>query len=203
MRKERGYYNQLIPELQATDTKAYEEFMRMDHFHFQVLVNELSQSLYKQDTIMRESIKPAEMCCLTIRYLATGESFRSLEYQFRISRHTISRIVIEVCQAIFEILGPKYLCVPSGNEAWTKISNKFKLRWNMPNLLGAVDGKRILLQQPDNSGSHFYDYKGNLILSILPHAVKYLRKKTWQTLSIDLIATMLYFCGSIILIFCS
>ena len=164
MRKERGYFYQLIPELQVTDTKltkAYQEFMRMDHLHFQQLVNELSKRLYKQDTIMRESIKPTEMCCLTIRYLATGESFRSLEYQFRISRHTISRIVIEVCQAIFELMGPKYLSVPNGNEAWSKISDKFNLRWNMPNLLGAVDGKRILLQQPDNSGSHFYDYKGN------------------------------------------
>jgi hypothetical protein len=160
LRKERGYYHQLIPELRATDTKAYQEFMRMDHFHFQLLVDELSPRIYKQDTIMRESIKPAEMCCLAIRYLATGESFRSLEYQFRISRHTISRIVIEVCQAIFEILGHKYLLVPNGREAWKKISNKFQFRWNMPNLLGAVDGKRILLQQPDNSGSHFYDYKG-------------------------------------------
>ena len=58
-------------------------------------------------------------------------------------------------------MGPKFLSVPNGNEAWGKISDKFNLRWNMPKLLGAVDGKRILLQQPDNSGSHFYDYKGN------------------------------------------
>ena len=45
MRKERGYYNQLIPELQATDTKEYEEFIRMDHFPFQLLVNELAPRL--------------------------------------------------------------------------------------------------------------------------------------------------------------
>ena len=151
----------VIPGLLATDTKAYQEFMRMDHLHFQQLVNKLSKRLYKEDTIMCESIKPAEMCCLTIRYLATGEYFRSLEYQFRISRHTISRIVIKVSQAIFELMGPKFLSVPNGNEAWSKISDKFNVRWNMPKLLGAVDGKRVLLQQPDNSGSHFYDYKGN------------------------------------------
>ncbi len=124
-RKEQGYFDQLLPELQVTDTKAYQEFMRMD---FQLLVNELSERLHKQDTTMRESIKPEEMCCLTIRYLATGESFRSLEYQFRISRHTISRIVTDVCRALFEIMGPKYLAVPSGYEAWNKISENFNLR---------------------------------------------------------------------------
>ena len=90
---------------------------------------------------------------------------------------------MEVCQAIYEILGPKYLSVPNGNEAcWAKTSSKFTLRWNMPNLLGAVDGKRMLLQRPDNSGSHFYDYKGNLILfqyaSTCCHICK---KKTLQT----------------------
>ena len=61
---------------------------------------------------MRESIKPHEMVCLTLRYLATGETFRSLEFQFRIGKKTISRIVNEVCEAITEILGPRYLNTP-------------------------------------------------------------------------------------------
>ena len=61
-------------------------------------------------------------------------------------------------------MGPKYLSVPNGSEAWSKISDKFNLRWNMPNLLGAVGGKRVLLRQPDNSGSHFYDYNSNYII---------------------------------------
>ena len=162
LRKTRGYFHQLVPELQVTDTRAFQEFMRMDHAHFQELVQNLSRRLCKRDTSMRECIKPAEMCCLTIRYLATGESFRSMEFQFRMSRHSISKIVLEVCQAIFEIMGPKYVAVPTENEAWYNISEKFNMRWNMPNILGAVDGKRILLQQPVNSGSHYHDYKGTV-----------------------------------------
>lgn len=159
-RNKKGYFHQLLPELAVHDTPSFEKFMRMDFAHFEKIVGFLSEKLYKQDTVMRESIKPAEMCSLAIRYLATGESFRSLEFQFRISRHSISRIVMEVCQALYEIMGPKYLATPKSQEDWLKISEKFEARWNFPNALGAVDGKRILLQQPKNSGSHYHDYKG-------------------------------------------
>ena len=46
---------------------------------------------------LRSSIKPAERPRLAVmlRYLATGETFKSLEYSFRISRTMISSIVIE------------------------------------------------------------------------------------------------------------
>ena len=37
---------------------------------------------------------------------------------------------------------------------------KFEERWNLPNILGAIDGKRIILEQPINSGSRYHDYKG-------------------------------------------
>ena len=46
------------------------------------------------------------------RFLASGESFRSLHFQFRISRPAISYIVTEVCEAIPKKLGPSYLKVP-------------------------------------------------------------------------------------------
>ena len=41
---------------------------------------------------MRESISAAERMALTLRFLATGESFHSLAVQFCISRHAISYI---------------------------------------------------------------------------------------------------------------
>lgn len=73
------------------------------------------------------------MCCLVIRYLVTGELFRSPEFQFRISRVTILKLVIEACQALYEAIGPKYLATPKSQEGWLKLSEKFEAQWNFAN----------------------------------------------------------------------
>lgn len=62
----------------------------------------------KKDTLMRESIKPDERVAVTLRYLATGQTFKSLVYSFRLRCTCISSIVVETCKAIFTILGPTF-----------------------------------------------------------------------------------------------
>ena len=159
-RKEKGCYHNLFQELSVEDTASFQEFIRKDKMHFNYLVKKLYPRLQKTDTVMRESIKPPEQCCLFLRYIASGESFRSLEYQFRLSRRSISRIVSNVAQALIGVFQKQYLRTPSNAEEWMVISEKFFQRWNFPNLIGAVDGKHIVLEQPNNSGSHYRNYKG-------------------------------------------
>ena len=88
-----------------------------------------------------ELIVPVKRRTLTLRFLATDESFRSLHFQFRISRPAISYIVTEVCEAIPKKLGPSYLKVPSSEQERLQIAKQFEEKWNFPNCLGAVDEK--------------------------------------------------------------
>nr|CAI5842271.1 unnamed protein product [Callosobruchus analis] len=60
---------------------------------------------------MRDGITPAESLAVTLRFLATGDSYHSLAYLFGIPVCTISRIVPEVCSAIFNVLKEEYLHV--------------------------------------------------------------------------------------------
>ena len=65
------------------------------------ILNATEPDICKQSTKMvGELIVPVKRRALTLRVLATGESFRSLHFQFRISRSAISDIVTEVCEAI-------------------------------------------------------------------------------------------------------
>ena len=70
--------------------------------HFNYLVERLYTHLLKEDTFMRKSIKPAKQVCVFLRYVASEETFRYLEYQLRISRRSIGRIIYTVAEALTE-----------------------------------------------------------------------------------------------------
>ncbi|KAJ8928517.1 hypothetical protein NQ314_018933 [Rhamnusium bicolor] len=59
----------------------------------------------------RETISTTDKLIITLRYLATGESFRSLIFNYRVSESTISLFVPVVCEAIYEELKEEYLKV--------------------------------------------------------------------------------------------
>lgn len=52
------------------------------------------------DTNMREAIPSKTKLMITLRYLATGDSFKSLEFFFKIPKSTISKFLVEVLDAI-------------------------------------------------------------------------------------------------------
>nr|XP_027221791.1 uncharacterized protein LOC113813923 [Penaeus vannamei] len=89
------------------------------------------------------------------------ESQKSLGYQFRISHNLVSSIIPEVCKAIYQVLHEQYLKAPSTERDWKQVAEEYYKQWNFPNCIGALDGKRVLIAKPRNSGSEFYDYKGH------------------------------------------
>lgn len=100
------------------------------------------------------------------RFLATGESFRSLAFQFRISHSWISVIVREVLAAICQRL--KNIAMPEPTEDMLKkVSDEFYQMWNFPNCCGAIDGKHIRVVCPDNSGSLYFNYKSFFSIVLL------------------------------------
>lgn len=89
----------------------------------------------------------------------SGESRRSLEFQYRTSHSLISNIIPEVCDAIFTSLKNTYVKLPTTAGEWQQVANLFSTLWNFPMCMGAMDGKRFLIRKPGNSGSEYYDYK--------------------------------------------
>jgi len=94
-----------------------------------------------------------ELCAF--RFLATGESFRSLSFRFRMGLSTVQGIVKD----IWSRLNPEQLPVPDV-KIWEQTAKEFFDRWNFPQCVGAMDGKHIHLKAPFNSGSKYYNYKG-------------------------------------------
>ena len=107
---------------------------------------------------------------LCSRYLATGESFQSLSYQFRVGTSTISKIVTEVCDAIWVTMKGRYMAIPNTSQEWQEVADNFFARWDFPNCIGSIDGKHIVITCPPNTGSMHYNYKGTFSIVLMAMA---------------------------------
>ena len=137
----------------------------MDVDHFDELVHLLISLLLKKDTNMRECIKPEEMCCVTLRYLASGKSFRSLEYQFRITKKAISYIVQEVSLAIIKTLGKEYLKTPNTTEEWINIAEKCFITDGIFQMGLVVSTESILFYSNQRTLDHIIETTKEVIVS--------------------------------------
>lgn len=67
---------------------------------------------------------------------------------------TVRKIDKEVCEAIWDNLGPLFMPEPT-EEMWIKVAERYKTMWHFPNRIGAIDGKYINIQCPINAGSTY------------------------------------------------
>lgn len=63
---------------------------------FDFLLNSIGPKIARKNTSFRQAISVQERLALTLRFLATGDSYASLQYLFKISKQAISCIVPEV-----------------------------------------------------------------------------------------------------------
>ena len=147
-------------ELRAEDDTAFRNFMRMPPPMFDELLNRLQDRLTKEETNMREPIAPGLKLALTLRHLASGNKYTSMQYGWRVPDNSISVIVREVCQAILDEYLDECMTCPSTPDGWRAVAEKFNSRWNFPHTCGAIDGKHVACRAPWNSGSDYYNYKG-------------------------------------------
>ncbi|KAK5648279.1 hypothetical protein RI129_003171 [Pyrocoelia pectoralis] len=135
-RRNRGSLHLIKQEFKAdrdqfkADRDQFKQYLRMDEGTFNKLLKLVEKRITKLDTSFREAISAQDKLIITLRFLATGETYRSLMYTFRVSKSTIS------------------LFVPLS-------------KWNTPNVVGAMDGKHVVLRAPRSAGSTFYNYKGD------------------------------------------
>ncbi|ESO93725.1 hypothetical protein LOTGIDRAFT_100028, partial [Lottia gigantea] len=73
----------------------FKNFLRMDANSFDELLDMITPLIEKQKTNMRDPISPNERLSVTLRYLATGNSFQDLKFNTAISPQAIGKIVID------------------------------------------------------------------------------------------------------------
>ena len=73
-------FHTIFHELAVDDTPGFSEYLRIPYSTFVERVELIIPKIAKHNTIMTDAISPSERFAICIRYLAIGETFRSLSY---------------------------------------------------------------------------------------------------------------------------
>lgn len=155
-----GHYHQLMQELRLDDQASFYNFLRITPPMFDELLQRILPLIEKQDTNYRKALEPGMKLAITLRHLASGDSYVTLQYEFRVAKNKISLLVKEVCNALTMELRNEVISCPVNRAAWQDISEAFNLRWNVPHACGALDGKHVAIKKPPGTGTMYHNYKG-------------------------------------------
>ena len=103
---------------------------------------------------------------LIFSFLATGDSYNTLATQFCVAISTIQKAVNQTCAAIWDELQEEYMPVPDMNH-WCGNEQGSCTRWSFPNCIGAIDGKHVVMQAQNKSGSLYHKYKGTFSVVLM------------------------------------
>ncbi|CAB3222652.1 unnamed protein product [Arctia plantaginis] len=158
--------NGFVEEIKIDPLSVFKNFTRISCEEFELLVNAVSPLIAKQDTSYRKCVPVSIRLAITLRFLATGDSFASLMYLFKVSKELIARIVPEACKALISVL-KENIKMPNTSEEWMTVERQFHHLWHFPHCIGAMDGKHVVIQAPNNTGSDFFNYKGDFSIVLL------------------------------------
>ncbi|GAB0094016.1 hypothetical protein DMENIID0001_092170 [Sergentomyia squamirostris] len=157
--QERALYgcNLLRSIWKSPNDQQWLKFTRLNCKQFQILLNLIEPIIAKNPT--RVDVIPAAIrLAITLRFLATGDSYESLGFLFYIHESTISNIVDETTNAIWLIL--KDLVFKPFTEESIKAAARSFEKWTLfPNVAGSIDGKHVYIMAPAKSGSTYRNYK--------------------------------------------
>ena len=140
--------------------------MRMQPAMFHELLQRITPRIQKS-TRYRKPLEPGLKLAITLRYLASGYSYKSLQYSFRVAHNTISLFIPEVCQALNDEYQGDVFAFPTNLGEWKKVIPKYCERWSFHYTCGALDRKHIAIGSPRHFGTLYYSYKGFFSIIIL------------------------------------
>lgn len=155
-RDEIGQYAYLVKFMKSNDHDQFFKYTRLTVNQYESLLQLVAPRLQKNEN--RHPLSPGHRLTMTLHFLAQGSSMQEIAWSYHVGKTTVHVVIRETCEVLWDILSPRVLPSPTEND-WSKIMKGYYKRWNMPNCLGALDGKHISIQAPKHSGTEFFSYK--------------------------------------------
>jgi hypothetical protein len=108
---------------------------------------------------VREFLSPEKKVAMTIYYLKDQGFYLMTCNAFGVGKSTLSTVVKEVCKAINQRVGPRYLNLPKSEMEMSILINNFHKKFGLPQVFSCVDGTHIPIKQPTENPHDYFCYK--------------------------------------------
>ncbi|CAM5081672.1 unnamed protein product [Natator depressus] len=141
--------------LQVWDDSQWLRNFRMRKGTFMELCDLLSPALKLKNTKMRAALTVHKRAAIALWKLATPDSYLSVGNQFGVGKSTVGVAVMQVSNAIIELLLSKVVTL--GN---VQVTLDGFAEMGFPNCGGAIDGTHIPILGQDHQSSQYINHKG-------------------------------------------
>jgi len=91
---------------------------------FYEVLQRLTSRLNKQDTNYQVSLETGLKVEITLRHLASVNTYRIMQYARRVPHNTINKVVKEVVKAIIKKYTDEFLCCPTTEQGWSGLADQ-------------------------------------------------------------------------------
>ena len=154
-----GHYDTVMQKLMRKAKGDFKEFLRIEPAMFKELLDRLTPRISKHQD-RTPGLEAGLRLAITLRFLATGNSYHSLAFSFRIAPNIIFNLVPEGCRATVVQYVVEVLYTPSTPDEWREEANGFSTRWNYHHCIGAIDGKNVAIKKSRKSSTLYHNCKG-------------------------------------------
>ncbi|XP_069385141.1 putative nuclease HARBI1 [Paralichthys olivaceus] len=144
-----GEFSVLVKPMRTLDEGMHFSYFGMSAHRFDDLLRRV-EPFIRHDRTHSSPVGVQERLAVTLRLLASGSSQKCVADSYKLGVTTVSRIVSEMCSAIWQALEEDYVSLPKGTE-WTDIAQDFWRLWDFPNCVGCIDDRRVSIRTGTDS----------------------------------------------------
>lgn len=154
-------YHGVLPE------SDWKKNFRMDREVFTKLADELAPYLRPGRSPRGLDVLSVEkQLALTLYFLKDQGSLMMTANTFGIAVSTVSVIVRKVCEAITQVLGPRYIKLPSNTREMAHLVKGMESKYGFPQGFGCIDGTHIEIMQPTENPHDYFSYKQKYTINV-------------------------------------
>lgn len=145
----------------------YRDVLCVSREQFLHLMSRVRAGIVKDKTVANRHVSAQTRLQVTLRYLTTGELPASLSQQFKLGSADVGALIQKTCNVIYKELKDDFMRVPKSEEDWKEVLRLFNDKCNIPNCVGALGGRHVVIKPPAKARAMYTNSKNTFSLILL------------------------------------